>query len=193
MSIARFLSGFFERNTYHRLLKYRTSEQFVRDETRRAKDEAATPEIRAAHLILKKSCALAGAVAKPLSLAPAEEAALVRETASLIGALIPVAGCGGVPLEAALGATLRAERYASADLTGEEKTTDRTTSEYRQCFLAGQEKKAFSRFVSRAKEPLSGAGLTADEAESLVRQSILKESELEAAAHGAAELLGKAH
>lgn len=191
MSFVRRLTGFFERNTYHRLMKYRVSEQFVKDETRRAKEEGADAEIRAAHLILRKSWQLTRSLAHDFALRPADESALIRETAALIGALIPVDGLKGVPLKAAVVATLRAESWASSDITGGEKTTDRTTAEYRQAFLAGQEKKAFAKFASRAKAALRDEGLTAEEAEDLVLGAILNEASLETAAHAAAQALGK--
>lgn len=190
MSVAGFLSAFFERHTFQRLMKYRVSEQFVKDEAHRAHGDPETgSEIRAAHLILKKAWSLTRGIARNLSLRPEAESALIRETAAMIGAFIPVAGVDGIPLEKAQGAVLRAEGYASADLTGGERITGRTLSEYRQCILAGQERKAFSRYVSHVKSAIAAEDARLEEE---LRAEVLQEPGLEAAARAAEEILRKA-
>ncbi|MCG5030013.1 hypothetical protein MAF45_00890 [Mesosutterella sp. OilRF-GAM-744-9] len=193
MPSLRFITGFFERYTYHRLLNYRLSAQFVKDELRRSGEGKAPEEseLRAAHVLLRASVRLTRGIERSYSLQPRAESLLIQETIALTGAFIPVSGVSGVPLKAALSATICAENWASSDLSGEEKASPRATSEYRQLLLAGQEKKAFARFVSRAKTAFAGTSLTEAERESLIDAALCDAKALERIARCAVAALEK--
>ena len=116
MPSLRFITGFFERYTYHRLLNYRLSAQFVKDELRRSGEGKAPeePELRAAHVLLRASVRLTRGIERSYSLQPRAESLLIQETAALTGAFIPVSGVGGVPQKSVCGSRLSVTTYLRA-------------------------------------------------------------------------------